>query len=264
MAKPVVVKVGGAFLDHPVAVTHLFSAIKTIKLERPVVLVHGGGNSVELLLSQLGLTTEKFNGLRVTPAEQIPYIVGALAGTANKQLCAKALASHMQPVGLTLFDGGSVHCEVTAPELHYVGTPKAASNAFLTNLLEQSYLPVVSSIGCSSKGELLNVNADQAATALAQLLDADLYLLSDVSGVLDADKQLLPSLSAQQGDSLIAKDVIQHGMLVKVKAAQTAADSLQRSVIIGSWNEVDSLISHAIAPDSVSFGTRVYPTQQHS
>lgn len=263
MKTPMVCKVGGALLDNPEILKQWLASIKHIQRHRPVIIVHGGGNGVESLLAQLGQKSEKYQGLRVTPDEQMPYIAGALAGTANKQLCAFAYAGGLNAVGLSLFDGDSVTCAELNPALQAVGSAKPNNPALLNSLLEQSFLPVISSIGCDASGRLLNVNADQAATAIAQLLGADLYLLSDVPAVLDEVKRPLKSLPPTIAQILIDSGIIEGGMLVKVKAAQVAANTINKSVFIGAWNEPKALFAHATQQQS-SFGTAVQPAAQQT
>ena len=232
---PIVIKVGGALLDDAAAMTRLFLSVKEVQTIRPVVVVHGGGPLVETLMASLGLQSTKIDGLRVTPDEHMPYICGALAGSANKQLCAAALATGITPVGLSLLDGNMVVCEPLADHYGAVGVPSTADASFLKNVLAQSTLPVISSIGSSPQGRLLNVNADQAATVIAELLNAELLLLSNVEGVLDGDKSLISELNAASISKYADEGVITDGMKVKVDAALASAESLDRAVYIASW-----------------------------
>ncbi len=232
---PIVIKVGGALLDDAAAMTRLFLSVKEVQTVRPVVVVHGGGPLVETLMASLGLQSTKIDGLRVTPDEHMPYICGALAGSANKQLCAAALSTGITPVGLSLLDGNMVVCEPLADQYGAVGVPSTADAAFLKNVLAQSTLPVISSIGSSPQGRLLNVNADQAATVIAELLNAELLLLSNVEGVLDGDKSLISELNASSISKYADEGVITDGMKVKVDAALASAESLDRAVYIASW-----------------------------
>ena len=251
---PIVIKVGGALLDDAAAMTRLFLSIKEVQTTRPVVVVHGGGPLVETLMASLGLTSIKIDGLRVTPDEHMPYICGALAGSANKQLCAAALASGLTPVGLSLLDGNMVVCEPLADKYGAVGVPSTADSAFLKNVLAQSALPVISSIGSSPQGRLLNVNADQAATVIAELLDAELLLLSNVDGVLDSDKVLISELDAQSIAKYASEGVITDGMKVKVDAALSSADTLNRAVYIASWTaDINAILNK-------NTGTQILPT----
>lgn len=250
---PIVIKVGGALLDDNTAVTALLTSIKAVMQDRPVVLVHGGGPLVETLMASLGLTSNKIDGLRVTPDEHMPFICGALAGSANKTLCAIAIATGSTPVGLSLLDGNMVSCEPMEERFGAVGTPSAKDASLLKSVLSQGLLPVVSSIGCSPQGRLLNINADQAATVIAQLIQGELLLLSDVAGVLDGNKQLLSSLNAKEIDSFSQDGVITDGMKVKVDAALMAANSLSRPVTIASWRSpIPEILKNTT-------GTRVLP-----
>jgi acetylglutamate kinase len=107
--------------------------------------------------------------------------------------------------------------------------------------MHADFIPIICSIGSNEEGRLFNVNADQAATCIASLLYADLYFLSDVSGVLDATKARLAVLSEEEVSQLVKDGVIIDGMEVKVRAAQDAAQILKKPVMIGSWSEVASL-----------------------
>ncbi|MFT5674982.1 MAG: acetylglutamate kinase [Paraglaciecola sp.] len=237
-----VIKVGGAFMQADKEALELLKVIGQLQQHIKVVLIHGGGPMVEELMQALQLTSSKVNGLRVTPKQHMPYIAGALAGTANKQLCALAIKAGLIPVGLCLADGQISTCTIMSEKLGAVGIAKAGKSRLLDNLLGTGMLPIISSIGADTSGNLLNVNADQAATVIAQLLDADLLLLSDVTGVLDANRNLLSELRAKDINKLIVEQVIRDGMQVKVQAALDAAISLKRPVTIASWRESEQLL----------------------
>jgi acetylglutamate kinase len=257
-----VCKVGGALLDRPDMALDLLKVLSELQTTAKVVLVHGGGNSVERLLADLNMQSQKYKGLRISPPEHMPYVTGALAGTTNKDLCALAYSAEIPNIGLSLFDGSMISCVQTDPKLGCVGTPTANRPNMLITLLATNLLPIISSIGCDRAGNLLNVNADQAATAVAQLLDADLYLLSDVDGVWGEDQCVVDSLNAGQIASLIEKGVIKDGMQVKVSAAQLAANSLGKPVTIGSWAQIEALRAAILSKGTQSFGTQIFPTQQ--
>ncbi|KEY57195.1 acetylglutamate kinase [Serratia sp. DD3] len=253
---PLIIKLGGVLLDSEEALERLFTALDTYRQEhqRPLVIVHGGGCLVDELMKQLSLPVVKKNGLRVTPAEQIDIITGALAGTANKTLLAWALKHKINAVGLSLADGGSVAVTQLDPELGHVGLALPGSPVLLNMLLTAGYLPVISSIGITAEGQLMNVNADQAATALAATLGADLILLSDVSGILDGKGQRIAEMTAQKAEQLIDEGIITDGMVVKVNAALDAARTLGRPVDIASWRNAEQLPALF---NGVSIGTRI-------
>lgn len=251
-----VIKLGGALIESDTALNALFDGLTGFlkDQQRPIVLVHGGGCLVDDLLKGLGKKSEKKNGLRVTPEDQIPYITGALAGTANKLMMAKAIQYKLNAVGLSLAD--DMMCNITQldPELGAVGSASVGSGRLLKLLLDNGYIPTVSSIGITQDGKLMNVNADQAATSIAMSLNADLALLSDVDGILDKNGNLISEMTADKAKQLIESQVITGGMEVKVKAALEAASTLGRPVSVAGWKKPD-LLSRLLAGESI--GTKV-------
>ena len=240
---PLVVKLGGAALSCSETLSKLFGAMAQYQAEaqRPLVIVHGGGYIVDELMEKLQLKTVKKDGLRVTPYDQIGYITGALAGTANKLLQGQAIKDGLNAVGLSLADGGLCQVEELDPELGAVGLAKPGKADVVNALLAAGALPIISSIGMTSEGQLMNVNADQAAVAVSAALDAELVLLSDVSGVLDGKGHLIHSLNQQQADALIEAKVITDGMIVKVRAALEAAQDLGRPIEVATWRYPEKL-----------------------
>lgn len=255
MKKPLVIKIGGAILEKESALEDLLAHIAKLQ-NQAVVIVHGGGSTVDQMLAQAGFTTEKKNGLRVTPKEQMPIIAGALAGQVNKSIVAKANSLNLNAVGLSLGDGDMVTCQLNAIELGAVGEPRANSSKLLDNLISTNFLPIISSIGSLKTGELLNVNADDAAVVICQLLNAELLLLTDVNGVKGADGEYLTSLDHLEAKILIEQGVIQGGMTAKVNAAFDAANRLRRSIAVASW-QFPEQIKHLVAGEMI--GTRIQP-----
>ena len=240
---PLVVKLGGAALSCTETLGKLFGAVSQYQqlAQRPLVIVHGGGYLVDELMIKMQLETVKKEGLRVTPYEQIPFIAGALAGTANKMLQGEAIKNGVNAIGLSLADGGL--CKVTEldPELGAVGSATPGNSSLLQAILATGAVPIISSIGLTDEGQMMNVNADQAAVAVAAALDAELVLLSDVSGVLDGKGKLLPSLDGSQAEELIKGGVITDGMIVKVRAALDAANALGRPIEVATWRYPEKL-----------------------
>ncbi|MBK4716711.1 MULTISPECIES: acetylglutamate kinase [Tenebrionibacter/Tenebrionicola group] len=253
---PLIIKLGGVLLDSEEALERLFGALAAYRQahQRPLLIVHGGGCLVDEMMKKLCLPVVKQNGLRVTPADQIDIITGALAGTANKTLLAWAKRHAICAVGLCLGDGDSVMVSQLDEALGHVGKAEPGSPALLTGLLNAGFLPVVSSIGITADGRLMNVNADQAATALAATLGADLILLSDVSGILDGKGQRIAEMTASHAGDLISQGIITDGMIVKVNAALDAARTLGRPVDIASWRYAEQLPSLF---NGVPIGTRI-------
>jgi len=256
--KPLVIKIGGAILEKASALKALL--VEIIKLDdQQVILVHGGGSSVDAQLLQAGFTTKKKDGKRITPAEQMPIIAGTLAGFVNKTIVGQAngltvKGKSLNAIGLSLGDGNMISCELADAELGCVGNPSPKDAALLKTLLANNFFPVVSSIGALDNGELVNVNADDAAVAICQLLDAQLLLLTDVPGVKGANGEWLVELGSKQANELIEQGVIAGGMTAKVNAALLAANQLRRSIAVASWQSPEQ-IANLLKGDNI--GTRI-------
>ncbi len=255
VTKPLVIKIGGAILEKESALSALLAVIAKLE-NKQVVLVHGGGCVVDEMLAQAGFTTAKKHGLRVTPKEQIALISGALAGTVNKAIVATANSMDLAAVGLSLNDGDMLSCDLSTQGLGQVGVPKTNNSKLLDSLLKSKFLPVISSIGALENGDLVNVNADDAAVAICQLLNAELLLLTDVNGVKGSDGEYLSSLNSEQAKKLISQGVIAGGMTAKVNAALHAAQQLRRSIAVASWQSPEQ-ISQLL--DGCGVGTQIQP-----
>lgn len=258
MSTPLVIKLGGRVLTDLNALQQLLTTVKRLAELRPLVLVHGGGDQVQALLQQLGHESVKVDGQRVTPAAHIPIVAGVLAGDVNSQLCALAQQHGLQPIGLTLQAGNTVRCKVDSSR-GAVGIPHAGSGKLLQLLIEENYLPILSSLGVSDQGERLNVNADLAAATVAQVLHGDLILLTDVVGILDHDGQLIETITAAQAPELIANGTVRDGMIVKLNAALQAAQVVlnktsRRTIAVAGWHDANALTRLARGEPA---GTRV-------
>jgi acetylglutamate kinase len=247
--RPIVIKIGGSTLEDIGKLGSLWSALVRVAAERPVVLVHGGGKAVDALLSKLGMTVERKQGLRVTPDDQMGLIAGVLAGTVNKQLVgainAAGGAGGGRAVGLALGDGSMVECRQISADLGRVGNVSGGDAEVVKVLLGARFLPVVSCIGADALGGLLNVNADDAAAGIAKAVGAaSLVLLTDVPGIKGGDGVLRPTLTASEIESMIAEGSITGGMIVKARSAVAAAKSTGSSVVIMSGESPDALAKY--------------------
>lgn len=250
--RPLVLKVGGTTLEDRGAGDPLWRTIAALHAGHPggVVLVHGGGKAVDKHLDRLGFVTQRREGIRITPPDQLDEIVAVLAGRINKAVTGRLCASGARAVGLCLgdgravptrvatkysFDAGRVGEVVTEPVPHEDGNARN----LLAVLLENGFLPVVSSIGVDDAGEFLNINADDAAAGIAARLHAHaLVLLTDVPGILDGSKRLVREVGpgvvgGQDGiEGLITRGEITGGMIVKARAAAEVATTSGVPVII--------------------------------
>ncbi len=272
MSGPIVVKIGGAAIEKPELSSALWRALaelhaKEVARGSGVVLVHGGGALVDAMIAKLGMTTQRVNGLRVTPSEQIGVITGVLAGTVNKTVVGMLSACGARAVGLSLSDGGTavgVKHEPDGIDLGRVGVVRGGDPTLLRKLIAGGFLPVLSSIALDAAGGALNVNADDAASAIGGLIGARrVVLLTDVEGVWDENRRLVRSLTVAQLESLIETGVITGGMIPKVRAAACAAEASGVPTLIDSWGDPATLVDLG-ADDArgtlVTVGTRARTT----
>ncbi|NBX25471.1 MAG: acetylglutamate kinase, partial [Planctomycetes bacterium] len=194
------IKLGGALLDEPDAHAKAFDALASCLRSAPGVVVHGGGKAVDRQLERLGMPSRKQEGIRITPPDQMDEITGVLAGRMNARLVGLLLARGVRAVGLTLGDAGLTHARVTtryAFDAGRVGEITGGDATLLHTLLQAGFTPVLSSVALDAQGGALNVNADEAAAAIARLLPAErLVLLTDVPGVRNGAGRVLPRLTA--------------------------------------------------------------------
>lgn len=229
----VVVKLSGKALGGVEELSKLFTTCRGQKL----VVVHGGGVEVDALFKALNLEVKKKNGLRVSPREQMPYISSALAGMCNKGLQALAIKNGLNALGMLASDGKTISVRQLSKDLGMVGAVEPNDKKYLTLLLENGYTPIIASLAHDDNGDLYNVNADDAALAIARVLNAPLYYISDVPGVLDKKGKLIDELDENKVNALIADGTISGGMTVKVKSAIDATKLIKKPVYIASFKD---------------------------
>ncbi|MFG0305505.1 MAG: acetylglutamate kinase [Phycisphaerales bacterium JB040] len=242
-----VVKLGGAVLTDPERLRGLARSVAGFEASSPgrLVIVHGGGPIADERLASAGIDCPKHDGLRATPPEAIGLIVECFRDIANVALCAALAGAGLDPVGLTLTDHASLRVEpkrVPGVDLGHVGTPSAQDGSGLRGLLHAGRTPVLCCVGeCPGVG-WLNVNADEAAGALAECLGAEAVLmLSDVPAVLDGSGSPIGRLDADGCEALIRAGVIRGGMIPKVRAALHASRHAGCPAVIAGWDGDDPI-----------------------
>ncbi len=245
--KPHVVKLGGALLDNSEALACVTASIAAMHRAQSgsVIVVHGGGAAVDRHLARLGMETRRESGIRLTPPDQMAAIASVLGGTVNQQVVGALLSLGVNAVGLDLGDGGmttSVQLTSLSFDPGRVGRVATGDPRLLFTLLQAGFLPVLSSVGSDAAGDLLNVNADEAAAAIARITSAaSLVFLTDVPGVLDPAGNLLPTLDAESIDRLVLDGTIHGGMIPKVQGALATATTTGIPVVIATWRDPTAL-----------------------
>ena len=217
------------------------------------IIVHGGGPQIAQMLKRLGIETRFVDGLRVTDRATMEVVEMVLAGTINKQLVSAINAEGGCAIGLSGKDGrlieakklvrtrveGGVKTEV---DLGFVGEPQRIAAGVLDTFKQSDIIPVIAPIGVGPEAETYNINADTVAGAVAAAVGATrLLLLTDISGVLDAGKKLIPELTAGTARRLIAEGIINGGMIPKIETCLAAVDGGVEAAVI-----VDGRVPHGI------------------
>lgn len=223
--RPVVVKLGGSTLGaHDTSLRDIAAARKA---GRAIVVVHGGGAAVSEWLSRTGVKATFVRGLRVTDAATLDVVVAVLGGLVNKTLVAELASLGAPATGLSGADGLLLQAKAYDADLCFVGRVERVNPYPLEEMLRLGYLPVIAPIGIDATAgapQLLNLNADTAAGAIAAALHAEsLVFLTDVAGVLDEQKALVARLTAAEARAMIESGVAGGGMIPKLEAAIEAA-----------------------------------------
>lgn len=231
-----VVKLGGRTQADPAlpsALTALWSATNG-----RLVIVHGGGDQISALQRLRGEEPVFIGGRRVTTEGALELVRMVLSGLANKQLVSALVSAGAPAVGVSGEDAGLLRAvPIDVDTFGFSGTPTTVDTRLVDSLVADRFLPVISPVAANadtSAGGALNVNGDDAAAAIAAALGAsELFLMIDVAGVLDADKQRIPQLSLDGAREMIASGVAGGGMAAKLDAAAQALEGGVARVRIG-------------------------------
>ena len=210
-----------------------------------VVLVHGGGPEISEMMNKLGKKAEFVDGLRVTDKETVDIVQMVLAGKINKSLVNYLESNGGKAMGISGMDGRLIEAKMKNPKLGYVGEIVKINIGAVEDLLNNGYIPVVSTVGCDREGNSYNINADTAAAHIAGALNAKrLIMMTDIEGVLK-DKNdpttLIPEIKASEAKKLYDEGVISGGMIPKVECCVDAISKGVKKVII-----MDGRVPHSI------------------
>ena len=246
--KTVIVKLGGAAID-----AELDRALaQDVLLLRSVgvrcVLVHGGGPQVDAMMKQVGKQPEFRDGLRVTDAETLRLVRMVLVGEVSRNLVATInRESPNDPVAVAVAgeDGGLLVTRPRDPTLGFVGDVAQVRAERLHGLLDQGLAPVVSTVGADPSGQPYNINADEAAMAIAVAMQAEkIVYLTAAPGLLEDPKDestLIQRLTSDELRARIDHESVSAGMIPKLRACADAVDGG-----VGSAHIIDGRVPHAL------------------
>jgi acetylglutamate kinase len=251
--KTMVIKYGGNAMTDPALQQDFAEDVVLLKLVgiNPIV-VHGGGPQIEEALKRLGKKGTFIQGMRVTDDETMGVVEWVLAGEVQQDIVGLINAVGGKAVGLTGRDGGLIRARKmkmldkdnpsVEHDIGHVGEIASIDPSVVQALQDDQFIPVISPIGFGEANESYNINADVVASKLSVMLKAEkLLMLTNISGVLDKQGQLLTDLTARRIDALIADGTISGGMLPKIAGALDAAKSGVNAVHI-----IDGRVPHAM------------------
>ena len=244
--KIVVVKYGGNAMVNEDLKQQVMEDIVLLHLVGvKVVLVHGGGPEITNTMKKLGKETQFVNGLRVTDKESAEIAQMVLAGKVNKSLVNLLQVKGGRAIGLSGIDGALLYAKMKNPEIGFVGEITDVNIEPVLTLLEHNYIPVISTVGCDSEGNVYNINADTAASCIAGELGAERLLeLTDIEGILrykNDPTSIIRSMTVPEAKNLLNDGTISGGMIPKVEGCIEAINGGVKCVIV-----MDGRVPHSI------------------
>lgn len=244
--KTIVIKYGGhAMTDASLQASFAADVVMLKQLGVCPVIVHGGGPQIATALKRMGRQSQFIDGRRVTDDETMEVVEMVLGGRVNCEIVELIHQAGGQAVGCTGSDGGLLRVKkklIDGQDLGRVGEVTTVDPSVVREATAAGFIPVIAPIGVDHRGLSYNVNADEAAGALAAALEAEkLMLLTDVEGVLDAKNQLISKLSVEECRQLVADGTIKGGMIPKMECCIHALAGN-----VGCTHVVDGRVVHAI------------------
>lgn len=244
--KIIVVKYGGnAMISEELKLQVMEDLVLLWLIGVKPVLVHGGGPEISDMLKKVGKKSEFVDGLRVTDKETAEIVQMVLAGKINKQLVNLLGEFGGNAVGISGIDGHLIEAKVKDERLGFVGEITKVNVQPILDLIEKDYIPVVSTVGCDSEGNVYNINADTAASYIAGAMKAErLITMTDIPGILrdvnDPDS-IIKKVTTEEARQLFKEGVISGGMIPKVECCIEAIEKGVRRVTI-----LDGRVPHAL------------------
>jgi acetylglutamate kinase len=246
--KSVVVKLGGAAIDRESDLALAQDVLLLRSVGVRCVLVHGGGPQVDAMLRRVGKEPQFKDGLRVTDAETLEIVRMVLVGKINRDLVAtinSQAGDEPVAVGVSGEDAGLLTVTPADPSLGFVGNVTDVRAELIHRLLDDGLTPVISTVGANAEGQPYNVNADEAARAIAVAMNAEkIVYLTAAPGLLedvrDADS-LIPRITSTELRERLKSDSVGKGMIPKLKACADAVDEG-----VGFAHIIDGRVQHSL------------------
>jgi len=238
----IVIKCGGSVLVDPKLFGIFIKDVVILnKLGFNPIIVHGGGKRINNKLGELNIKSDFINGLRVTDKNTINIVEDVLIEF-NKEIVNALKDQSCETRRITSKEYNIITVKPENNKLGFVGTPTHIKTDVLKEIIKVNEVPVVAPLGLDENNQTFNINADTVAGAIAKELKARrLMIISDVEGVLDSEKKLIPEINSQKAKELIDQEVISGGMIPKINNCLDVASNGVKGVVI-----IDGRKNHSI------------------
>ena len=238
----IIIKMGGSVLSNKDLFNNLIKDIATLKkLGLSIFLIHGGGSKISKKLDDLNIKSNFINGLRVTD-DKIINIVEDVLVEFNKEIVKSLKNESCDAREITSKENNVIIVKPENDILGFVGKPTKININILTEIIKANGVPIIASLGLDENNQTFNINADSVAAAIAKELKARrLLMLSDVEGVLNAEKKLISEINSDQAKQMIIDGSISGGMIPKIDNCLDVAKNGVKAVCI-----IDGRKSHSV------------------
>ena len=239
----IVIKCGGSVLVDPVLFKIFIEDVAVLKkLGFNPIIVHGGGKRINNKLNELNIESSFINGLRVTDKNTINIVEDVLIEF-NKEIVDSLKKQSCETKKITSRESNIITVKPENDKLGYVGTPTNIDTNILKKITKANEVPIIAPLGLDQNNQTFNINADTVAGSIAKELKARrLMIISDVEGVLDNEKKLIPEIDSIKANKLIDQEVISGGMIPKINNCLDVASNGVKGVVIIDGRKNHSLL----------------------
>ena len=238
----IVIKCGGSVLIDQILFDQLIEDISILnKLGLNIIVVHGGGKNIKKKLDETKLKSKFINGLRITDENTIKIVKEALTEL-NHEIINKLKDKNCEGISFSANNNNVIKVVQINKELGFVGNPTKVNSSLILNEVKNKKVPIIVPMGLDENNNIFNINADTTAGAIAKTISSRrLLLMTDVEGILDIEKKLVPEINTKDAEKMINDQIISGGMIPKIKTCLDAINNGVTGVVI-----VDGRRSHSI------------------
>ena len=239
----IVIKCGGSVLVDNELFNIFIKDISVLnKLGFIPIIVHGGGKRISNKLNELGIKSNFIKGLRVTEKETIEVVEQVLIEF-NSEIIEALIKQQCDSQTINSKENNIMTVVQENTELGFVGTPSNINKSMIDKIVDKKKVPVIAPLGLDENNQTYNINADTAAGAIAKKIEARrLIIMSDVEGVLDSNKKLIPEINSESINELINSEIVTGGMIPKINNCLDVASNGVKGVVIIDGRKNHSLL----------------------